>query len=112
MECNNNNGYGTLPTPDSFLQPHSRNPSISHASPMYETTDNFNFNDPIIGSGNLPDNDFTLFSGDGTSPFSNPAAASATLFPADFASLDNHPMFDEGFMEEETSYVDFDAMAN
>lgn len=51
-------------------------------------------------SMDIPDNDFTLFSGDNTSPFSNPAAASATLFPAsDFAVLDNDPLFDEGFVD-------------
>ena len=61
---------------------------------------NTTFDDPMIGqSVDLPDNDFALFRGDNTSPFSNPAAASATLFPSasEFAILDNDPMFDESF---------------
>ena len=102
MDYSKPNEYHTLPTPDSFLQPHSRNPSISHQSPMmYDNTNDVNFNDPMIGQGNLPHNDFDLFAGDNTYPFSNPAAASATLFPTqdDFASLNNDPMFDEGFVD-------------
>jgi hypothetical protein len=96
-----NSNFDTgLPTPGSFLQPHSRNPSISHQSPMYETGTSV-FEDPMIGQGvDLPDNDFALFGGDNISPFSNPAAASATLFPAsEFAVLDNDPLFDEGFVD-------------
>ena len=98
MDCDNPNNYETsLPTPDSFLQPHSRNPSISHQSPL-----TFDMDDPMIAqSGVMPDNDFSLFRGDNTSPFSNPAAASATLFPsaADFCVLDNDPLLfdEEGF---------------
>ncbi|RMZ88389.1 hypothetical protein DV736_g4380, partial [Chaetothyriales sp. CBS 134916] len=113
-DCGNNQPYNAaLPTPDSFLQPHSRNPSISHQSPMYEPSDDFNFSDPIVARGAaIPGNDFTLFRGESTSPFSNPAAASATLFPADFAALDNHPIFDEGFMEDDCSFIDFDAMTS
>jgi hypothetical protein len=107
MDCTNPNGsnYDTgLPTPASFLQPNSRNPSISHQSPVYDT-DSTGFADPMIGQNmNIPDNDFALFGGDNTSPFSNPAAASATLFPAsEFAILDNDPMFDEGFVDYDMS---------
>ncbi|RMZ81159.1 hypothetical protein DV737_g2690, partial [Chaetothyriales sp. CBS 132003] len=113
-DCSNNQPYGaTLPTPDSFLQPLSRNPSISHRSPMCEGADDFNFSDPIIPGGSaIPGGDFPLFPAESTSPFSNPAAASATLFPADFAALDNHSIFDEGFMDGEDSFVDFDPMIN
>ena len=101
LDCNNHNNYdANLPTPESFLQPYSRNPSISHQSPMTFDMGNTTFDDPMIGqSVDLPDNDFALFRGDNTSPFSNPAAASATLFPSasEFAILDNDPMFDESF---------------
>lgn len=103
MDCVNPNTYDTsLPTPESFLQPHSRNPSISHQSPMTYDMGNNNFDDPMIGqSVGIPDNDFALFRGDNTCPFSNPAAASATLFPsaAEFSILDNDPILfdDEGF---------------
>ena len=101
MDCGNPNDFNaSLPTPESFLQPHSRNPSISHQSPMTYDMGN-NFEDPMIGQNvGIPDNDFALFRGDNTSPFSNPAAASATLFPSasEFAILDNDPLFnDEGF---------------
>jgi hypothetical protein len=71
---------------------------------MFDTSNN-GFEDPMLGQVmNIPDNDFTLFGGENTSPFSNPAAASATLFPAsEFAVLDNDPMFDEGFVDFDQS---------
>merc|ERR1711939_188806 len=48
----------------------------------------------------FPSGDFSLFGGDSSNAFSNPAAASATLFPGGpeaFATLDNDPMFSEAF---------------
>ncbi|RMZ84227.1 hypothetical protein DV738_g848, partial [Chaetothyriales sp. CBS 135597] len=112
-DCDNNPAYNpALLTPDSFLQPQSRNPSISRESPAHELGADFNFNDPLLTEGHaIPEIDFPLFAGESTSPFSNPAAANATLFPTDFASLTNQNIFDESFMQNETNF-DFDAMSD
>ncbi|RMD42145.1 hypothetical protein DV735_g2999, partial [Chaetothyriales sp. CBS 134920] len=112
-DCSNQDCNPALLTPDSFLQPHSRNPSLSRESPMHELANDFNFNDPLLlGDAAIPGNDFPLFRGESTSPFSNPAAANATLFPADLGALINHHVFDdEGYVENENSF-DFDAIPN
>lgn len=101
MDCTNPTLWSTgLPTPGSFLQAHSRNPSISDYSPMIAGPSGQSFgDDPMMSNDyDFPQGDFSLFSGEGSSAFSNPAAANATLFPSEpeaFATLDNDPMFNE-----------------
>ncbi|KAK5045871.1 hypothetical protein LTR84_008964 [Exophiala bonariae] len=101
MDCNNGTVWNTgLPTPGSFLQAHSRNPSISDYSPMIAGPSGQSFGDePMMGNDfDFPQGDFSLFAGESSSAFSNPAAANATLFPSEpeaFATLDNDPMFNE-----------------
>jgi hypothetical protein len=101
-----------LPTPDSFMQSASRHPSISNQSPMFETGNGM-MAAPMLGSMDMPEDDFQLLNGDNISPFTNSAAATATLFPAvtqgaqdtqfsasNFAVLDNDILFnDEGFVD-------------
>jgi len=69
------------------------------------------FNDaPLFGSD--PDfsrNDFSLFGGESSSAFSNPAAATATLFPGGaeaFATLNDDPMFDPAW--NDSDFIDYD----
>jgi len=100
MDCNNPTVWNTgLPTPGSFLQAHSRNPSISDYSPMIAGPSGLSFGDePMMNDFDFPQGDFSLFAGESSSAFSNPAAANATLFPSEpeaFATLDNDPMFNE-----------------
>ncbi|RJE16990.1 hypothetical protein PHISCL_10673 [Aspergillus sclerotialis] len=69
------------------------------------------FNDaPLIGSDpEFPHSDFSLFGGEGSNAFSNPAAATATLFPGGpeaFATLDNDPMFDSAW--NDSDFIDYD----
>jgi len=69
------------------------------------------FNDaPLMSAdSDFPQNDFPLFGGEGSSAFSNPAAATATLFPGGpevFASLDNDPMFDPAW--NDSDFIDYD----
>lgn len=57
----------------------------------------------------FPQADFSLFGGEGSSAFSNPAAATATLFPGGpevFATLDNDPMFNEAY--NDSDFFDYD----
>jgi hypothetical protein len=115
MDCNNQTGWNQgLPTPSSYFQANSRNPSISEHSPMVTAPSNQSFNDaPLIsGDVNFMDNDFSLFGGESSTAFSNPAAATATLFPGGpeaFATLDNDPMFNENWNENDL--FDYDAMS-
>ncbi|KIV85030.1 hypothetical protein PV11_00768 [Exophiala sideris] len=107
MDCTNptiwNEGF---PTPNSYLQPQSRNPSISEYSPMIagpstEVFQKASMMDQALG---FPQEDFSLFGGESSNAFSNPAAASATLFPGGpevFATLDNDPMFNENWADED-----------
>ncbi|KAK5467682.1 hypothetical protein LTS15_000655 [Exophiala xenobiotica] len=105
MDCTNRTVWNEgLPTPSSFLQPQSRNPSISEYSPMIagpsHTFDKASMMSQDMG---FPSEDFSLFGGEGSNAFSNPAAASATLFPGGpeaFATLDNDPMFNESFNDD------------
>jgi hypothetical protein len=123
--CNYDNQYNSMPTPESFMQPGSRQTSMSipNQSPMFDDMEQSNMYDagdvmfdPLISGNNAPDHDFALFSGaDGmnTSPFSNPAAAQATLFPtqtaSQFTAAVESNLIDEILSESEAS---FDFMAN
>ncbi|KIW22866.1 uncharacterized protein PV07_11119 [Cladophialophora immunda] len=112
MDCNNPTSWNQgLPTPSSYFQPNSRNPSISEHSPMIAGPSGQSFNDaPLIGSDpEFPHSDFSLFGGEGSNAFSNPAAATATLFPGGpeaFATLDNDPMFDSAW--NDSDFIDYD----
>ncbi len=112
MDCNNQTSWNQgLPTPSSYFQPNSRNPSISEHSPMIAGPSGQSFNDaPLFGSDpDFPSSDFSLFGGESSSAFSNPAAATATLFPGGpeaFASLDNDPMFDPAW--NDSDFIDYD----
>ncbi|RVX69940.1 hypothetical protein B0A52_05775 [Exophiala mesophila] len=93
-----------LQTPNSFLQPHSRNPSMSNYSPMVADTSAQSFDDDVMmpTEFDLPQGDFALFGGD-TSAFSNLAGPNATLFPSEpeaFAALDNNPIFNEQWADD------------
>lgn len=112
MDCNNQTSWNQgLPTPSSYFQPNSRNPSISENSPMIAGPSGQSFNDaPLFGAEtDFPQNDFSLFAGESSNAFSNPAAATATLFPGGpevFATLDNDPMFDDAW--NDSDFVDYD----
>lgn len=112
LDCNNHTTWNQgLPTPDSYFQPHSRNPSISENSPMIAGPSKHTFDDtPFMGTeSDFPLQDFSLFGGESSSAFSNPAAATATLFPGGpeaFATLDNDPMFDAAW--NDTDFIDYD----
>ncbi|KIW92200.1 uncharacterized protein Z519_07184 [Cladophialophora bantiana CBS 173.52] len=112
IDCNNQTSWNQgLPTPSSYFQPNSRNPSISEHSPMIAGPSGQSFNDaPLIASDpEFPQNDFSLFGGEGSSAFSNPAAATATLFPGGpeaFATLDNDPMFASAW--NDSDFIDYD----
>ncbi|EXJ87035.1 hypothetical protein A1O3_03992 [Capronia epimyces CBS 606.96] len=111
LDCNPTTWTSGLPTPGSFLQPHSRNPSISDHSPMIAGPSRQPFADtPLMGQDlDFPSGDFSLFGGESSTAFSNPAAASATLFPGGpeaFAALDNDPMFDAAW--NDTDFIDYD----
>ncbi|KAG9796106.1 hypothetical protein KCU88_g97, partial [Aureobasidium melanogenum] len=111
MDCNATTWNSGMPTPASFLQPHSRNPSISDYSPMIAGPSRHSFSDPTLmgQDGDFPSADFSLFGGESSAAFSNPAAASATLFPGGpeaFASLDNDPMFDAAW--NDSDFIDYD----
>lgn len=112
LDCTNQTNWNTgLPTPGSYFQAHSRNPSISDHSPMIAGPSGQSFNDPPLMSADsdFPQNDFSLFSGESSTAFSNPAAATATLFPGGpevFASLDNDPMFDSAW--NDSDFIDYD----
>jgi hypothetical protein len=113
LDCNNPTVWNEgLPTPSSFLQPQSRNPSISEHSPMVAGPSGQSFGDaPMMDEMNpdFPQADFSLFGGEGSSAFSNPAAATATLFPGGpevFATLDNDPMFNEAY--NDSDFFDYD----
>ncbi|KIW20076.1 hypothetical protein PV08_00651 [Exophiala spinifera] len=107
MDCTNPTIFNEgLPTPSSFLVPQSRNPSISEHSPMIAGPSGQPFGKaPMMGQEfDFPVEDFSLFGGEDSNAFSNPAAASATLFPGGpeaFAALDNDPMFDESYNDDE-----------
>ncbi|KIW48227.1 uncharacterized protein PV06_00836 [Exophiala oligosperma] len=107
MDCTNPTVFNEgLPTPSSFLVPQSRNPSISEHSPMVAGPSGQPFGKaPMMGQDfDFPVEDFSLFGGQDSNAFSNPAAASATLFPGGpeaFAALDNDPMFDESYNDDE-----------
>ena len=113
LDCNQPTMWNSgLPTPGSFLQPHSRNPSISDYSPMIAGPSGRSFGDaPLMGrESDFPQGDFSLFGGESSSAFSNPAAATATLFPGGpeaFATLDNDPMFDLDQWDE-TDFIDYE----
>lgn len=129
MDFNNchyeNNQFNSMPTPESFMQSGSRHQSmsISNPSPMFEDMEQSNMYDagdvmfdPLISGNNAPDHDFALFSGaDGSnpSPFSNPAAAQATLFPtqtaSQFTAAVESNLIDEILSESDAS---FDYMGN
>jgi hypothetical protein len=112
MDCNNQTSWNQgLPTPSSYFQPNSRNPSISEHSPMVAGPSGQSFGDaPLFGSDpDFPSSDFSLFGGESSSAFSNPAAATATLFPGGpeaFATLDNDPMFDPAW--NDSDFIDYD----
>ncbi|EXJ88230.1 hypothetical protein A1O1_05160 [Capronia coronata CBS 617.96] len=111
MDCDPTTWNSGLPTPGSFLQPHSRNPSISDHSPMIAGPSRQQFADtPLLGHDpEFPSGDFSLFGGESSNAFSNPAAASATLFPGGpevFATLDNDPMFDAAWTDSD--FIDYD----
>ncbi|OAP63819.1 hypothetical protein AYL99_03046 [Fonsecaea erecta] len=112
VDCNNPTSWNQgLPTPSSYFQPTSRNPSISSHSPMIAGPSGQSFNDaPLIGSDvEFPHSDFSLFAGEASNAFSNPAAATATLFPGGpeaFATLDNDPMFDSAW--NDSDFIDYD----
>lgn len=107
MDCTSNTIWNEgLPTPSSFLQPQSRNPSISEYSPMIAgpSTEVFHKAQMMDQVLDFPQADFSLFGGESSNAFSNPAAASATLFPGGpeaFATLDNDPMFNEDFNDND-----------
>ncbi|KIW56227.1 hypothetical protein, variant 3 [Exophiala xenobiotica] len=107
MDCTNPTVWNEgLPTPSSFLQPQSRNPSISEHSPMIAGPSGHTFDKASMMGQDMefPSGDFSLFGGEGSNAFSNPAAASATLFPGGpeaFATLDNDPMFSEAFNDDD-----------
>jgi len=107
MDCHNPTVWNEgLPTPSSFLQPQSRNPSISEHSPMIAGPSGHTFDKASMMGQDMefPSGDFSLFGGEGSNAFSNPAAASATLFPGGpeaFATLDNDPMFSEAFNDDD-----------
>jgi uncharacterized C2H2 Zn-finger protein len=112
MDCNNQTSWNQgLPTPNSYFQPNSRNPSISEHSPMVAGPSGQSFNDAPLFSADadFPSSDFSLFGGESSRAFSNPAAATATLFPGGpeaFATLDNDPMFDPAW--NDSDFVDYD----
>jgi hypothetical protein len=111
MDCNPATWNSGLPTPGPFLQAHSRNPSISDHSPMIAGPSRQPFaSTPLMEQDpGFPSGDFSLFGGESSSAFSNPAAASATLFPGGpeaFASLDNDPMFDTAW--NDSDFIDYD----
>ncbi|KAK5197014.1 hypothetical protein LTR72_000241 [Exophiala xenobiotica] len=102
MDCTNGTVWNEgLPTPSSFLQPQSRNPSISEYSPMIAGPSHTFDKAPMLSQDmGFPSEDFALYGGAASNAFSNPAAASATLFPGGpeaFATLDDDPMFNESF---------------
>ncbi|KAI1618313.1 hypothetical protein EDD36DRAFT_426106 [Exophiala viscosa] len=107
MDCTNPTMWNDgLPTPSSYLQPQSRNPSISEYSPMIAgpSTEVFHKASIMDQALGFPEGDFSLFGGESSNAFSNPAAASATLFPGGpeaFATLDNDPMFNENWTDED-----------
>ncbi|KIX02737.1 uncharacterized protein Z518_08679 [Rhinocladiella mackenziei CBS 650.93] len=112
MDCNPPTTWNSgLPTPGSFLQPHSRNPSISDQSPMIAVPSGQSFGDAplLVQEPDFPSGDFSLFGGEGSNAFSNPAAATATLFPGGpeiFASLDNDPMLDPAW--NDSDFIDYE----
>ncbi|OAL31128.1 hypothetical protein AYO20_08363 [Fonsecaea nubica] len=111
VDCNNQTSWNQgLPTPSSYFQPTSRNPSISEHSPMIAGSSGQSFNDaPLIVSDSEFQSDFSLFGGESSNAFSNPAAATATLFPGGpeaFATLDNDPMFDSVW--NDSDFIDYD----
>jgi hypothetical protein len=116
MDCNNGTSWNQgLPTPSSYFQSGSRNPSISDHSPMIAGPSTQSFNDaPLFEADpNFPQSDFSLFGGESSNAFSNPAAATATLFPADpeaFAALDDDPMYDPAW--NDSDFIDYDNMTN
>ena len=125
MDCNGQTSWNQgLPTPSSYFQPNSRNPSISehspmiagpsgqsfHDAPLMGSTSGQSFNDvPLVGSASDPfSHDFSLFGAESSSAFLNPAAATATLFPGDagaYATLDNDPMLDAW---NDHDFIDYD----
>lgn len=101
-----------LPTPGSFLQPHSRDPSISNRSPLLQEPSGQSFVDvSMMGQDmDFAASDFSLF-GESHSAFSNPAAATATLFPGNaeaFAMHDNNSMFKDMVFDDD--FVTFQGM--
>lgn len=112
MDCNPATTWNSgLPTPGSFLQSHSRDPSISDQSPMIAGPSSQPFGDATLmgHDPDFPSGDFSLFGGQSSAAFSNPAAASATLFPGGpeaFATLDNDPMFDAVW--NDSDFIDYD----
>ncbi len=109
-----NNG---LPTPESHLQAHSRNPSISAHSPLYlDTSNQVYLRDlAMTHDDGFPTDDFALIPPEASSAFSNAAAASATLFPGMDTMV--APDYDDVFSTDlwngdDDAYINYDMEGN
>lgn len=116
--------YNGLPTPNSnFLQPHSRNPSISHESPMDMDGQMFGEDtvlmngmgtgvsaDAFVSHSQLPDEDFTLFNEAGPSNYMSGAG------PSNYAQHDFFPNMEQEYQNNDYSLgndeVDLDSYLN